>query len=182
MDSTGSCKVATLVQGASGLFPSGNLRTGKRIVVHRSRPRARGWRENIRIGVVGDNSFGWAEAAQLWGVEVEVIIHKVHDHHCLSSCFQLPDSCDYEEALYLFPLTSCLMGRAAINDSWRAFGCEGLWDSVGTLGPNYCNYCLQVKYVAVSQSRVFLATLTGNHEEVHTLLVFTKSLGPRWSH
>ena len=105
-DSTGGCKVETLVQGASGLSPSGNLRTGKCTVVHRSRPRARGGRENIRVGVVGDNSFGWAEAAQLWGVEVEVIIHKVQDHHCLSSCFHLPDSCDYEEALYLFPPAS----------------------------------------------------------------------------
>ena len=76
-----SCKVETLVQDICGLFRYGDMRISKSITIHRSRPRPRGGRENIKVRIVGDNSFGWTQAVQVWGAEVEEVIDKAQDNH-----------------------------------------------------------------------------------------------------
>ena len=54
------------------------LEIGKRSVSNRSRARARGGREYGVVRVVGDNLFGWVEAAHMWGAEVEMAVYRGH--------------------------------------------------------------------------------------------------------
>ena len=44
-----------------------HLQTGELKVNISSRPRVRGDIELVRVRVIGDRSFGWTEAAHLWG-------------------------------------------------------------------------------------------------------------------
>ena len=69
-----------------------NLRTGELVVNNISRPKSRGGRSTVCVRVVGDSSFGWAEAAQLWGASIDIVVHRIYPNHLLRDIFNHPKS------------------------------------------------------------------------------------------
>ena len=82
--------------------PLDHLQTGELKLNICSRPKVRKGRELVRVRVIGDRSFGWTEAAQLWGAQVEVVVHRQYDNHILSETFHQPKSCDVTTAVLSF--------------------------------------------------------------------------------
>ena len=60
------------------------LRLGEAQVKITSSQLERQGRTVVLFRVVGDDSFGWAEAAVLWGRTIEVVTHRLQPNH--SSC------------------------------------------------------------------------------------------------
>ena len=56
--------------------------------------------------MVGENSFGWAEAAALWGRNIEMVTHRHKSNHRNCEHFNLPRSISYAEAYSLTPIDS----------------------------------------------------------------------------
>ena len=77
-------------EGVSQESCRGQLQLGKGRVVESSKPRACRDRSRVRVRVVGDCAFGWAEAANSWGATVEVLVHINLDNHLVSNTFALP--------------------------------------------------------------------------------------------
>ena len=74
--------VGTSLSEAVEMGPAkGNLQTGERVAIISSKPLSQGGRSNISFRVVGEDLFGWAEAAVLWGGTVDFIIHRQQDKH-----------------------------------------------------------------------------------------------------
>ena len=96
-----------------------HLQTGELKVNISSRPRVGGGRELVRVRVIGDRSFGWTEAAHLWGAQVEVVVHRNYDNHALSKIFNQPESCDVTTASRSFndtlPWDGILLATVAIR-------------------------------------------------------------------
>ena len=96
-----------------------NLQTGELKVNICSRPRARGGRELVKVRIIGDRSFGWTEAAHLWGAQVEIVVHRNYNNHALSKMFNQPESCDVATASRSFndtiPWDGILLATAAIS-------------------------------------------------------------------
>lgn len=82
------------------------LQTGEEFVNEYSRAHANGGREHVRVRVVGDQSFGWAEAACTWGAGLELVVHRKFCNHMVNDLFKLPRSVDHTTALVLAPLPS----------------------------------------------------------------------------
>jgi hypothetical protein len=55
----------------------------------------------VRVRVVGDGAFGWAEAASVWGANVEIIVHGTENNHGIRRLFSLPLSLDAGAAILL---------------------------------------------------------------------------------
>lgn len=72
--------------------PRGALQIGESVTNYTSRPVGRRGRGSVKIRIVGDLSFGWVEAAKLWGGDVEAVVHKSDDNHRLISFFDHPRS------------------------------------------------------------------------------------------
>ena len=76
--------------GVSQESCQGQLQLGEGRVVESSQPRAGRDRSRVRVRVVGDCAFGWAEAANSWGATVEVLVHINVDNHTVRNSFALP--------------------------------------------------------------------------------------------
>ena len=59
------------LDGVSQESGQGNWHTGELLVAERQVPRAGRDRESVRVRVVGDGAFDWAEATKAWVATVE---------------------------------------------------------------------------------------------------------------
>ena len=71
---TGPASSNGVLQHTPGGEGSEDLRTGEARVRISRGCRAGGGRKDVRVRVVGDGAFGWAEAASVWGANVEIIV------------------------------------------------------------------------------------------------------------
>ena len=85
--------IDTPFDGVSLEFGQGNWYTGELLVAESRDPRAGRNRESVLVRVVGDDAFGWAEAANACGVTVEVLVQLGFNNHRVSKLFGLPKSC-----------------------------------------------------------------------------------------
>ena len=88
--------------------------------------------------VVGDNLFGWAEAASLWGGAIGMVTHKHTSNHRNCLQFNLPCSIAYAQACEL-PSARCSWDGillSTIRDPEDAIDAEALfmkWQPLITL-------------------------------------------------
>ena len=85
--------VVTSFEGIGDVGPAKvSLHTGEKLANVNSKSLSRGGRSSIIFRVIGDDSFGWAEAAALWGGDVDVIVHRQLSNHQINEQFNLPCS------------------------------------------------------------------------------------------
>lgn len=84
----------------------GNLQIGEKVFNTGCKSLSRGGRNSVMFRVVGDDSFGWAEAAALWGGTVEAVIHRQQPNHRINEPFYLPRSISVAAACSLSPADS----------------------------------------------------------------------------
>ena len=80
-----------------------SLQTGERIVKHSSRRLGRGGRDLVCVRVVGEHSFGWVEAAKLWGAKLEAIVQGISLPKSIREVFDLPLECTLDLAVKMTP-------------------------------------------------------------------------------
>ena len=79
------------------------LQTGERISYTSSEALDQSGRAGVLFRVVGDNSFGWAEAVAFWGGNIKMVIHRHKSNHLNHEHVNLPRSISYAEAFSLTP-------------------------------------------------------------------------------
>jgi len=110
--------VATSFEGVGDRGPAKvSLHTGEKLANVNSKSLSRGGRSSIIFQVIGDNSFGWAEAAALWGGDVDVIVHRQLSNHQINEQFNLP--CSVPVALAPVPPSQTLVGMGSYSSPFE---------------------------------------------------------------
>ena len=75
------------------------MQTGEKVALTSSRTLSRSGRQEVSFRIVGDHSFGWSEAASVWGGHIDQIVHRQQPNHKICQLFKLPRSISVAQAL-----------------------------------------------------------------------------------
>jgi len=99
-------KDASVLGTTQGIPIQASLQTRERIAYINSNVLDRRVRTQILFRVVGDNLFGWVEAALLWGGTIEMVTHKHKSNHRNCLQFNLPRYISHSQAYEVPPARS----------------------------------------------------------------------------
>ena len=91
-------------KGGRGNVSVQNLQIGEKIVKINSSFLGRGGREGVCVRVVGEHSFAWVEATNLWGAKLEAFVRVSDLPKYIREVFDLPIAVTPDEAARLPPL------------------------------------------------------------------------------
>ena len=89
--------------GGRGNTPGPGLQTGERIVKCSRKALGRGGRNGVLVRVVGEHSFAWLEAANLWGAALEAVVRGGDLPKTIREEFDFPKAIAPDLALDLDP-------------------------------------------------------------------------------
>ena len=98
-NSNSNNKAASPSEVVDGVPAKVSLRTGEKVVITSSKPLSRSGREGVLFRIVGKDSFGWGEAAVIWGGHVEAVIHRHQTNIKIHQLFKLPKPISVAKAL-----------------------------------------------------------------------------------